>query len=201
MGIIDTLRSALGLGAEDAASRRADPEDLFGMTTAYVTMEAELGYAPTGDAGLLFNGVDSSQFRRAVEEIEAILEAGAEETGTEFEVREDSRGGEWVVLHDDDFEDLVTSVHFAADQLSEEGFGSRLLSAVFAFGGNDKRVYWLYSFRRGAYYPFVPKRGHERDSTAEVKLESVLDGELNVEDDTSYWYPLWSDTPGGHPWE
>jgi hypothetical protein len=201
MGLLDTLRSALGIGAEDAASRRADPEDLFGMTTAYVTMEAELGYAPTGDAGLLFNGVDSSQFRRAVEEIEAILEAGAEETGTEFEVREDTRGGEWVVLHDDDFEDLVTSLHFAADQLSEEGFGSRLLSAVFAFEGDSKRVYWLYSFRRGAYYPFVPKGGHERDSTAEVKLDAVLDGELTVEEDTSYWYPLWPDTPGGHPWE
>ena len=201
MGIFDTLRSVFGTSAESDASRRADPEDLFGMTTAYVTMEAELGYVPTGDAGLLFNGVDSSQFRRAVEEIEAILEAGAEETGTEFEVREDTKGGEWVVLHDDDFEDLVTSLHFAADQLSEEGVGSRLLSAVFSFEGDGKRVYWLYSFRRGSFYPFVPNRGHERDSTAEVKLDSVLDGELTVESDKSFWYPLWPDEAGGHPWE
>jgi hypothetical protein len=201
MGIFDSLRSALGVGAEDAASRQADPEDLFGMTTAHVTMEAELGYAPTADAGLLFNGVDSSQFRAAVGEIEAILEAGAEETGTEFEVKEDTRGGEWVVLHDQDFDDLVTSLHFAADQLSEEGFGSRLLSAAFAFEGNSKQIYWLYSFRRGAYYPFVPDGDHERDSTAELKLESVLDGELTLEPEKSYWYPLWPSTPSGHPWQ
>ena len=202
MGILDTLRSMLGTSAEADASRRADPEDLFGMTTAYVTMEAELGHVPTGDAALLFNRVDSSQFREAVREVEVILNAGAEETGTEFEVCEDTKGGEWVVLHDSDFEDLVTSLHFAADTLSEREFGSRLLTAAFAFEGDGgERVYWLYSFRRGAYYPFAPKRGHERNSTAEVKLESVLDGELELEAEKSYWYPLWPDRAGGHPWE
>jgi hypothetical protein len=29
----------------------------------------------------------------------------------------------------------------------------------------------------------------------------VLDGELDVEADESYWYPMWPDTAGGHPWE
>ena len=27
------------------------------------------------------------------------------------------------------------------------------------------------------------------------------DGELGIEDDESYWYPLWPDAPGRHPWE
>jgi hypothetical protein len=201
MGILDTLRSVLGVGADTAASRQGDPEDLFGMSTAYLTMEADLGYEPTGDAGLLFNRVDSSQFRRAVDEVETILEAGAKETGTEFEVREDDKGGEWVVLHDEEFEDLVTSLHFAADQLSETGFGSRLLSAVFAFEGDGKQVYWIYSFRRGSFYPFVPTGNHQQDSGVQMKLQSVLDGELIVEEEKSYWYPLWPDATGGHPWE
>ena len=26
-------------------------------------------------------------------------------------------------------------------------------------------------------------------------------GELSVESNKEYWYPLWPDRPGGHPWE
>ena len=106
-----------------------------------------------------------------------------------------------MVLRDDDPEDLVTSIHFAADEFIERGYGSRLLAAVFGFESDGDRAYWIYSFRRGAYYPFAPRRGQERAQQLEFKLESVLDGELDVEGDESYWYPMWPDTPGGHPWE
>jgi hypothetical protein len=207
MGLLDGLKSALGLKAEADATRDADPDDLFGMSTAYVTMEADLGYVPAGRAALCFSGVDSTDFDDAVGEVEAILEAGEVETGTEAWFTGDDHGYEWVVLADDDFEDLVTSVHFAADTFIERGYGSRLLAAVFAFEqapdarGEGGRVYWLYSFRRGSYYPFAPSGDHERDSSAEFKLESVLDGELSIEPDKEYWYPLWPDSPGGHPWE
>jgi hypothetical protein len=106
-----------------------------------------------------------------------------------------------VVLRDDDPEDLVTSVHFAADEFVERGYGSRLLAAVFGFESGGDPAYWIYSFRRGAYYPFAPRRGKERANDVEFKLQSVLDGELDVEDDESYWYPMWPDRDGGHPWE
>ncbi|MFB6101810.1 MAG: hypothetical protein ABEJ73_04525 [Haloplanus sp.] len=203
MGLFDSLRSALGLRAESDATRDADPDDLFGMSTAYLTMEAELDFAPVGAAALCFSAVDSTDFATAVDEVEAILQAGESDTGTVFRRHEDDHGYHWVVLEDDDPEDLVTSVHFAADTFVEEGYGSRLLAAVFGFGRSrdDTRAYWVYSFRRGRYYPFVPTGGHERDSTVEFKLASVLDGELTVEDDEHYWYPLWPDADGSHPWE
>ncbi|MFB6172952.1 MAG: hypothetical protein ABEJ23_10485 [Haloarculaceae archaeon] len=200
MGILDTLREALGLRAEADASRAANPEDLFGMSTAYVTMEADLGYRPADVAALCFSGVDSTDFADAVSEVETILAAGEEETGTAARLTSDDHGYEWVVLEDEDFEDLVTSVHFAADTLVERGFGSRLLAALFAFERDGAHVYWIYSFRRGSYYPFAPQPQRERDSAAEFKLESVLDGELDVEDEKEYWYPLWPDD-GTHPWE
>jgi phytoene dehydrogenase-like protein len=206
MGILDTLRSALGMSAEADATREADPEDLFGMSTAYVTMEADLDYEPTGEAALCFSNVDSTAFADARREVRAILEAGSEDTGLEYRDHTDEKGYEWVVLADDDFEDLITSLHFAADTFVEEGFGSRLLAAVFAFrktAGDDegRAAYWIYSFRRGAYYPFVPEPGRrERDSSSEFKLESVFDGELDVESEKEYWYPLWPDGTG-HPWE
>ncbi|MFB6250582.1 MAG: hypothetical protein ABEI27_02660 [Halobellus sp.] len=203
MGLLDTIRAVIGTSAEADATRDADPEDLFGMSTAYVTMEADLGLNPIGAAALCFSGVDSTDFEETVGEVEAILRAGEEETGTEFDVREDSHGWEWVVLRDNDPEDLVTSIHFAADEFVERGYGSRLLAAVFGFErpSDGDRAYWIYSFRRGAYYPFAPERGKDRNQQLEFKLESVLDGELTLEDDESYWYPMWPDRSGGHPWE
>ena len=201
MGLLDGLKSALGLKAEADATRDADPEDLFGMSTAYLTMEADLGYAPMGTAALCFSDVDSTDFEETVEGVEEILEAGEVETGTEAEFLTDDHGYEWVVLVDDDFEDLVTSIHFAADEFIERGYGSRLLAALFAFEKDDQRAYWVYSFRRGDYYPFAPSGDHERSNQAELKLQSVLDGELSVEDDKEYWYPLWPDRAGDHPWE
>jgi len=82
MGIFDTIRAVLGTSAETDATREADPEDLFGMSTAYMTMEAELGYENCGEAALCFSGVDSTRFDEAVETVEAILEAGEVDTGT-----------------------------------------------------------------------------------------------------------------------
>ncbi|WP_058367439.1 PspA-associated protein PspAB [Haloparvum sedimenti] len=201
MGLLDTLRSVLGTSAETDATRDADPEDLFGMSTAYVTMEADLSYDHCGEAALCFSGVDSTAFEDTIDEVEAILEAGELETGTGYHEYEDDHGYRWFVLEDDDPEDLVTSVHFAADTFVEQGFGSRLLAAVFGFEKDDRGAYWVYSFRRGAYYPFVPDGDHERDNRTEFKLRSVLDGELEIEDDEAYWYPLWPDAAGGHPWE
>ena len=218
MGLLDSIRAVLGSRAEADASRGADPEDLFGMSTAYITMAAELGWESTGDAALCFADVDSTDFSDTVDEVKAILDAGGEETGTEADFHEDSHGYNWVVLHDDsDPEDLVTSVHFAADTLVERDYGSRLLAALFAFenvtdsrpgsGGADstgpdpEHAYWVYSFRRGAYYPFVPKGTSERDSGVEFKLESQFGTELDLEPEKEYWYPYWPRSAGQHPWE
>jgi hypothetical protein len=201
MGLLDTIRQALGLAAEADATRAADPEDLFALSTAHVTMEAELDYVPGGEAALCFSGVDSTAFSAARDEVDAVLHAGETETGTAFEFRTDAHGYDWVVLADDDFEDLVTSAHFAADTMIESGFGSRLLAAVFAFdhARTGATVHWVYSFRRGRFYPFAPESGRERDSAAEFKLESVLDGELTLETDKGYWYPLWPEGDA-YPW-
>jgi len=207
MGLLDGIKQALGLAAAADATREADPEDLFGMSTAYVTMEADLDYPPTGHAALCFAEVDSTDFADTVDEVENILEAGRVDTGTDARFTSDDHGYHWVVLDDKDFEDLVTSVHFAADTFVERGYGSRLLAALFSFRKNERgvadgqRAYWTYSFRRGAYYPFAPEGDHERNSQTEFKLQSVLDGELEVEADKEYWYPLWPDRPGRHPWE
>jgi hypothetical protein len=222
MGLFDSIRDALGGGAERAATRGADPEDLFGLSTAYVTMHAELDFDALPEAGLCFGTVESTDFRDALRDVADVLEEGEAETGTESAIGTDDHGYGWVVLRDSDFEDLVTSAHFAADTLIERGYGNRLLAAAFGFErgasgasasetrtGSEttreravdvERAYWIYSFRRGTFYPFAPRESRERDQSLEFKLETVLDGELDVEGEKEYWSPLWPDSPGGHPW-
>lgn len=206
MGLLSSVRQLLGISAEQAATREADPEDLFEMSTATLTMEANLGFVPTGEAALCFGNVDSTDFQDAVNAVKEILTVG--ESGTVADFREDEYGYRWIVLEASEFEDLVTGIHFGSDTLIEHRYGSRLQAAVFAFEATDRAsaetgalAYWIYSFRRGNFYPFVPDGEQSRDQSTEMKLQTVLDGELTIEDDREHWYPLWPDSPGGHPWD
>jgi len=205
MGLLSSVRQLLGISAETAATRDADPEDLFEMSTATLTMEANLGFVSTDKAALCFADVDSTEFHDAVTEVNEILTVG--ESGTVADFREDEHGYQWIVLEATEFDDLVTGVHFASDTLIEHRYGSRLQAAVFAFEATDRAgadtgapAYWIYSFRRGNFYPFIPDGQRSRDQASEMKLRSVLEAELTIEDDREYWYPLWPDEPGGRPW-
>jgi hypothetical protein len=204
MGLLDGIKSLFGTRAEADATSEADPDDLFGMSTAYLTMAADLGYEPTGHAALCFADVDSHEFAGTVSDVRSILATSEADTGTVSRFIDDDHGYRWVVFEGaDDFEDLVSNVYFAADTFIEEGFGSRLLAAVFAFERDGQPGDWIYSFRRGTFYPFAPdpRATRERNNQVELKLESVLDGELDVEGDKEYWYPLWPSEGGRHPWE
>jgi hypothetical protein len=205
MGLRRALRQLLGVSAEAAATRDADPEDLFEMSSATLTMEANLGFVPAKRAAVCVADVDSTDFRDAVEEVREILTIG--ESGMLAEFHEDSYGYRWIVLEAEAFEDLVTGVHFASKTLIDRDFGSRLQAAVFAFEATDRagqetgtHVYWLYSFRRGTFYPFAPDGEQSRDQSTELKLSGVMEDELTVEEDRKFWYPLWPDSPGNHPW-
>jgi hypothetical protein len=72
------------------------------------------------------------------------------------------------------------------------GYGDRVLAAVFAFEENGKPIYFIYNFKRGAYYPFVPAKGEQaRDTERELRIQSQLGAELPWEDDMARWFPLW----------
>jgi hypothetical protein len=198
MGLLDRIRTVFASQAETDATRAADPEDLFQLTAASVTMTVDLDYEPGSTGGLVFSAVDSTDFTSALRDVEAVLEGPGWS-----EVREDDHGYTWAVATREDFEELVADLYVAADTLSDRGYGDRLLAAVFHFepekGGDG--VYWIYSFRRGSFYPFAPEGTSTRNDSLEVKLQSVMDAELDVEEDSQYWYPLWPDRAGAHPWE
>lgn len=167
----------------------ADPEDLFEITTAWVTLETN-GYESVDRAGLCFSEVESVDFDAVVRDVEALLDVSSEETRADYEVVDDEYGYKWVLLSDALFEDLVGDVHMVADTLIEEGYESYLLCAAFAFRGR-REVYWLYNFTRGTWYPFAPTESGTRDADLEADLRELTGRELDVESDRDRQYPLW----------
>jgi hypothetical protein len=163
---------------------------LFALATAGVTLSVELGLHPVS-AGVCFKPLSAVEFVRVENELQELLATVAAENGTKVERSTDGYGYEWLVLRDRELEDLVTAVHAIGEELTARGFGGQLLAAVFRFeGGEDGRpVYWIYGYKRGAFWPFVPiGEGSERDNAKELELKAKLEDELPIEPDITRWF-------------
>ncbi len=186
MGFKDALKSLLG----DTDLPEASLEKMFAITAASITMQSEFDLKPSQVAGICFKPVESLEYDAARSEIEALLSFSARETGTTFRVVSDAYRFTWVILEDADFEDLVTSIHLVSQTFIGKGLGTYLLCAIFRFG-NEKPVYWVYNFKQGRYYPFIPAGEKTRDNAREFRIRSLLERELPLEKDVGKWYPLW----------
>jgi hypothetical protein len=51
-------------------------------------------------------------------------------------------------------------------------------------------VYWIYGFKRGAFWPFIPIGKAERDNATELELKAKLEKELPIEQDLTRWLAL-----------
>jgi hypothetical protein len=185
------------VGIRDALfgkKKLADPasERLFALTTAAVTLETELGLKTAGSGGVCFKAQSSGEFVRVENELTQLVEAVAQSSGSKIERSEDEYGFTWVVARDPDLEDLVGAVHTVSSELEAQGFGPQLLAAVFPFErtyGEGRRVFWVYGYKRGAFWPFVPTgEGQNRDNATELELKAKLEGELPIEPDLSRWF-------------
>jgi hypothetical protein len=170
-------------------------ERLFAISTARIALESELDLKPAGAAGVCFKSLSAGEFVRAENDLQALLDAVASQSGSKVERRTDDMGFEWIVLRDGDFEDLVATVHTVAQEFQDRGFGSQLLAAIFPFNGKFKegRMYWIYGFKRGAFWPFVPTgEDQQRDNAEELELKAKLEQELPIEPDLTRWFGLFN---------
>jgi hypothetical protein len=187
MGLFDVLRGKRQI-------KQAAPTDrVFAMTTAQVTLELQLGLTTTGKAGICFQPLATADFEQIVRDMEEVVRSAGSDTGTTIEVSDDDFGYRWMVLVDPDFEDLVVGLNAVSTALEAGGYGDRILAAVFPFRDEaGKAVNWIYNYKRGAFYPFVPAPGaQQRDSERELRLKAQIGGELPIEPELERWFPLW----------
>jgi hypothetical protein len=186
VGFLDALFGTKG------KVKGAAPDRLFAMTTANVTMETGLDLKNRESAGVVFQPIGTADFKQIVTETEELLAGTAEETGTKVESHDDEYGYRWLILRDSDFDDLVVAMNTVSVQLQSGGYGDRLLAAVFAYSEDGKPIYFIYNFKRGAYYPFVPAKGDKaRNTERELRIKAQLGAELPWEGDMARWFPLW----------
>ncbi len=193
MDMFDRVRRLLDVTLGEGVLADADPEDLFDISTGYVTLGSN-GYPPRNRAGLCFGTVDAADFSAVTTDIAELLDVSSAETVKQEYLIEDEFGYTWVLVENTDFETVVTDVYSAADTLINAGFGSYLLAAVFAFDGQQKRAptaYLIYNFKRGTWYPFVPVETGSRDTRQESELRELLDGELDIESEQAREYAFW----------
>lgn len=166
---------------------------LFGLPSAAVTMGIDLGLKSAGVAAVVFKPMSAGEFTRVTSDIEQLLESVAAEAGSTIERKTDSFGYDWVIIRDDDLEDLVTAANLVASELSDAGFAPQLLAAPFRFEGKDGRpVYWVYGFKGGRFWPFIPTgEGQNRNNAEELELKAKLEKELPIEPDLTKWLALY----------
>jgi len=186
MGLKDVLDSLLG----NTSLPRASLEKLFAISSASITMQSVLNLKPSPVAGVCFKPIESSRYETARKEIEELLSYSIQETKSTFRLEKDEFRFTWVILEDPDFEDLLAGIHLVSQTIIEKGFGDYLLCAIFRFG-TEKPVYWVYNFKQGRYYPFIPIAGKTRDNATELRIRSLLERELPIEKELEKWYPLW----------
>ena len=169
------------------------PDRLFALTTAYVDLQTAQGITSKGKAGIVFQQLATADFQQIIADTEELLKGTGQETGSTISTKDDEFGYRWVILADDDLEDLVVGVNTVADNIAVGGYADRILAAVFAFAdqvGNP--IYLIYNYKRGAWYPFVPAPGQQqRNNERELQLKAQMGASLPFEADLARWFPLW----------
>ncbi len=191
MGFLDVIR-----GRKEPA--RPNLDALFALPSAAITLDVDLGLVPTGVGSVCFRAPEGKAFADLEAEVRDLLDADA---GPKVEASADEFGFDWFTIRTEpiDLVTAVTDIYAVNISLVQAGFGPQLLCSLFPFADKDGNTAALvYLYKRGTFYPFVPKpNSHEqtRNNVLELQIRDKLVGEIPVELDTTRWFALW-DAPG-----
>jgi hypothetical protein len=188
MGFLDAL-----LGRTKPVQPNLDV--LFAVPSAAFTLQAALGFAPTGAGAVCFKAAEGVASARSRDEIRALLNL---DPTLEVAFQRDEFGFSWITCRQPaiDLGVLVTNLHAINATLAEAGFGPTLLCTVIGFRAGererDRRLGLVYLFKRGTVYPFAPTDTRHRDTALEMQVRAQLTDELPVEPDLERWFPIWN---------
>jgi hypothetical protein len=197
------------VGLRDILTGRHDvkgpaPDRLFAISTAYIALQAEHQIDPAGKAAIVFQALATSEFEATLREMEEVVTATGGESGTKVSTQDDAYGYRWMVLNNPagapSVEDLAVGINAVSSSIETAGHGERLLCAVFAFtasspqgGARKQPVYFIYNYKRGYWYPFVPDptQPQQRITERELQIKAQMASEIPIEPELERWFPLW----------
>lgn len=182
MGLLDVL-----LGRSKPV--RPDLDQLFGLSSAAITLRAASELRPTGRGAVCFAAVEGGAFAEIQQDLRTLLAV---------ESSRDSYGYTWLQSGHDpgDITGLVTDLHAVNSALEAGGFGPQLLCSLVGFDdGRGHRMALVYLYKRGSFYPFAPLPGEKRDHALELQVKALVADDLRLESDLSRWFPVWG-APG-----
>lgn len=186
------------MGLRDALfgrTKQAAPnlDNLFALSTAALTLQSELDFVSSGEAGLCFKAGSGETSLETDDDITQLLDF--DQADNKVTLTTDDLGFKWLVVKDPDFEALVTRVHSADTSMVEHGLGPRLLCAVFGFvpktPPGEGSVRLVYLMKQGTFYPFAPTGPSQRNNELELRVRSFLSTDLPIEANLSRWMALW----------
>ncbi|HUA11282.1 MAG TPA: hypothetical protein VMA83_04695 [Solirubrobacteraceae bacterium] len=172
------------------------PDHLFAIATAYVDLAAEHNITSTGHAAIVFQALQNADFEALLKEVEEIVTATGGERQMNISAETDSFGYRWLILDcgadPNGVEDLAVGINAVSGSIETGGYGERILCAVFSFrDGSAQPVYFIYSYKRGTWYPFVPTGQEKRATERELQIKARVGNELPIEPELERWFPLW----------
>ncbi|WP_328971463.1 PspA-associated protein PspAB [Streptomyces sp. NBC_00239] len=177
---------------------RPDLDQLFGLPSAAITLQAAIGFTPTGAGSVCFAAIEGGAFAQIQQEVRALLDADSERGGEPVEFSRDTYGYSWLLSRRDpgDMPALVNDLHAVNTALQDSGFGPQLLCSLVTFHDAELRPLALvYLYKRGTFYPFAPLPGNKRDNPLELQIKATVKDDLHIEQDLTRWFPLWG-APG-----
>ena len=186
MGLLDVL-----LGRSRPVPPKLD--QLFGLPSAAITLQAATGFRPTGTGSVCYSAAEGAGFGGLRAEVEQLLTLHQGNlTG-----QTDQYGFSWLIRRasPDDLAGLVTDLHAINSSLVDAGYGAVLLCSLVTFTDGQRPLGLVYLYKRGSWYPFAPTGPERRDNALELQIRSVLHNDLSIEPDLGRWFPVY-DAPG-----
>ncbi len=172
---------------------KANLDRLFAIPGVAVTLELSANLKSANRAGVCYKPASGSAFENTRAEFMNVLRTMVSDPDRSIYVSKDEYGYEWVVIQDDELESLTTKIHLINKTLEDHSFSPALLLSAFRFQETeaDQVVYWVYLYKKGTFYPFVPLSGQRRDNERELVLKAIVGTDIPVEPDLESWLPPW----------
>ena len=168
-------------------------EEVFlSIVGAEMRIESAADLRSTRMAGIVVNPAETPYFDNLASKLRPLLDASGRPTDVRLQVRDDGFGTRWAIIESADFHELARLIHAIAVAISDRELSDRLLAAAFGFEYQGRPAYWLFNYKSGRFYPFVPVAARERDRASEMRLGEMMRSEnIPMEKKPEDWRALW----------